>query len=122
MLGIAYRRVEACFIQSEEIRLNISLIDDQGRSLLKWIESLHSELALRVQDPDAWFMRSFYVMDMASHVWARINEQNLQQAPDYCQEHGGHLRNSPACDLAREKERRAAQTRANIARDNVRNF
>lgn len=28
-----------------------------------------------------------------------------QQHPDYCHEHGGHLRDSPACELARDKAR-----------------
>jgi hypothetical protein len=30
----------------------------------------------------------------------------LANHPDYCHEHGNHLRGSPACDLAIEKARR----------------
>lgn len=108
MIGIKYRRVEASFIQSEDIRMNITLIHNDGYSLLKWIEQIHAALAERVQDPDAWFLQSFHVLDMAQHVWQHLRAQNMHLDPNYCQEHGDHMRDSPACDLARERERRHA--------------
>jgi hypothetical protein len=42
---------------------------------------------------------------------SETTSKRLEDHPDYCRQHGGHLMDSPCCRLAQEREKRAENAR-----------
>lgn len=66
----------------------------------------HSRGDLHYSDKEAELTRHVLLMLADEPRWPKNdNPKDLASHPDYCAEHGGHLRDSPACEMAKLRAR-----------------
>ena len=96
--------------------VTITLKDDAAAYVLMVMQARHDAATQRelhahsrgdsfYKDPEASI--TFDVVSALANVTPKAGgtPEKLEDHPDYCAEHGGHLRDSPACEMAKLRAR-----------------